>query len=428
MFLLFRKVLILLMTILVFTPIGMLIYAQSNSSGLQNNIRYNEKTKLPKALYNVNSRQYSGSPSDIVREYLLENKQIFKLKDNLADFKIERIQTSPAGYHVGLRQEYDGIPVMGSESVVSINHENRISMVVNGYKPDINLNTKPNIVENEASRLAKSAVSNLTDKELLTTKADLVIYQDTTLAFKLTWKVAVQSSDRLNEYLILIDAHDGKTLKILNTMMYCTNEVEKIVENDKSQINDEMMPWSNGNNDYLTFTATTVNLVPPTYYIDGTGKVFDPDPGTALKDPNLQLWDNNDADYAAIQSAYKTVVLNDLNDDGSTYRLQGRYAHSMNLSYVPPPYVKQYVTSTNPDNFTFNRSQYGFEEVSAYYFIDKMRRYVGGLGFNPTWSYLGSNSTAIAFDAMAFNNQTAGYSPTNEYLLYGAPLNDFDDA
>lgn len=76
-------------------------FAQQELTDVQNNIRYNKKTNLPAAIYNVNSRQYSGTPEEIARQYLFENKTLFGLKDNLDDIKIEEVKVSPSGKHVG---------------------------------------------------------------------------------------------------------------------------------------------------------------------------------------------------------------------------------------------------------------------------------------------------------------------------------------
>jgi hypothetical protein len=48
--------------------------------------------------------------------------------------------------------------------------------------------------------------------------------------------------------------------------------------------------------------------------------VFKPDPITALQ--NSSLKDSNNANYSALQNAYVTVTLNNLNDaNGGLYRL-----------------------------------------------------------------------------------------------------------
>jgi hypothetical protein len=321
--------------------------------GPSSEIRYDEKTGRAVALYNVNSRPYSGSPEEIARSFLLENRALFQLKDDLDDLAVRRVKSSPAGYHVGLTQSYHGIPVFRSETVVSINSQNRVSMVVSGYRPDISVVTNPGIDQTQALNLAKQSIGASTSRELFPSKTGLAVYQDSTAQFHLAWKILVAPLEAGGSYLILVDAHSGK---VLETLTQIAN------------------------------------------FVNGTGKVFDPDPGTALRDASLT--DQNDSDYAELQPAYDTIVLNDLNDAvGGVYKVQGKYACSMDL--LPPSGV---VTETNPSNFTYNRSQNGFEEVNIYYFVDKQRRYVGSLGFTPTWKYLGAGSQTLAFDARGDQN------------------------
>src|SRR3989304_8509891 len=98
------------------------IYAQAHQ--IQNNMRIDEQTGVPVAIYNVKSRQYSGTPEQIARQYLLENKPLLGMVENLTDLELIEVKESPAGHHVGFKQVYQGVPVMRSEMVISINHQN----------------------------------------------------------------------------------------------------------------------------------------------------------------------------------------------------------------------------------------------------------------------------------------------------------------
>ncbi|VAX18986.1 hypothetical protein MNBD_IGNAVI01-537, partial [hydrothermal vent metagenome] len=151
-------------------------------------------------------------------------------------------------------------------------------------------------------------------------------------------------------------------------------------------------------------------------------RVFNPDPVTALSDNSLT--DQGDSDYSALSLAYDEITLNDLNDPigGYYYMVQGKYAKSMDITF---PDVNP-ISETAPGNFTYNRSENGFEEVNIYYFIDKQRRYVGNLGFSPTWDYVENNSQTIAFDARGRTDRNATYERHNQYLKFGVPSDDVD--
>ncbi|MGB8649477.1 MAG: hypothetical protein WCD35_02325, partial [Mycobacteriales bacterium] len=93
--------------------------------------------------------------------------------------------------------------------------------------------------------------------------------------------------------------------------------------------------------------------------------VFSPNPVATLQDESLT--DQKDADYAALQAAYKTVTLTHL--DGSGY-LHGDYAW-VDSSTGP--------LATAP--FTYHRNDDRFEQVMAYYWATQAQLYLQELGF-----------------------------------------------
>jgi hypothetical protein len=100
----------------------------------------------------------------------------------------------------------------------------------------------------------------------------------------------------------------------------------------------------------------------------GPALVFAPKPVQDLGNQNLT--DQKDADYAALQPAYRPVTLTDL--DGSGF-LHGRWAvivsETGNPAYSP--------TTT----FRFDRHDDEFEQVMAYYWITEAQKYIQSPGF-----------------------------------------------
>jgi hypothetical protein len=100
----------------------------------------------------------------------------------------------------------------------------------------------------------------------------------------------------------------------------------------------------------------------------GTGRVFLPNPVADLQ--NQSLTDQDDADYAALQPAYHTVTLTNL--DGSGY-LRGDYADVISETGSP---------AYSPTNtFSYNRHDDEFEQVMAYYWVTAAQKYIQSLGF-----------------------------------------------
>ncbi|MCU1593207.1 MAG: Bacillolysin [Frankiales bacterium] len=111
----------------------------------------------------------------------------------------------------------------------------------------------------------------------------------------------------------------------------------------------------------LALVASPATAGPST----ASATVFSPNPVATLQDEGLT--DQKDADYAALQDAYRTVTLTHL--DGSGY-LHGDYA-SVDTGTGP--------LATAP--FTYHRDDDRFEQVMAYYWATQAQLYLHELGF-----------------------------------------------
>ena len=101
---------------------------------------------------------------------------------------------------------------------------------------------------------------------------------------------------------------------------------------------------------------------------DGLALVFAPNPVEDLGDQSLT--DQKDADYPALQGAYRGVQLTNL--DGSGF-LRGDWAEIVGETGNP---------AYSPTNtFLYDRSEDEFEQVMAYYWITEAQKYIQFLGF-----------------------------------------------
>ena len=88
----------------------------------------------------------------------------------------------------------------------------------------------------------------------------------------------------------------------------------------------------------------------------GTGRVFFPNPVQQLGDESLT--DQKDADYAALQPAYRTVTLTNLDGSGT---LTGDWARVISETGKP--------ARSKSNTFVYNRHEDQFEQVMAYYWV-----------------------------------------------------------
>ena len=146
----------------------------------------------------------------------------------------------------------------------------------------------------------------------------------------------------------------------------------------------------------------------------GTGQVFLPNPVAYLQDQTLT--DQKDADYAALQSAYKIVTLTNL--DGSGY-LRGDWANIRGETGNPA------FSETN--TFVYTRDDDRFEQVMAYYWVTEAQKYIQSLGFGTIYPPINMESQDIRINQYGIDNS---YSwDKHDVLRFGkGGVDDAEDA
>jgi zinc metalloprotease ZmpB len=148
----------------------------------------------------------------------------------------------------------------------------------------------------------------------------------------------------------------------------------------------------------------------------GTGTVFLPNPVAELQ--NESLTDQKDADYAALQPAYHTVALTDLDGSGT---LTGRWARVVSETGTPAR------SSTN--TFAYNRHDDQFEQVMAYYWITQAQRYIQSLGFGTgTYPPVNMTSQRVRINQWGVDNSFATDHPRDELRFGKGGVDDAEDA
>jgi hypothetical protein len=143
--------------------------------------------------------------------------------------------------------------------------------------------------------------------------------------------------------------------------------------------------------------------------------VFFPNPVAQLGDQSLT--DRDDADYAELQPAYRTVTLTDLDGSGL---LRGAYAD------VRGGRSEQRVSSPS-NTFLFGRSDDGFEQVMAYYWITESQRYIQSLGFGVWRRPINKAPQAVRVNQLREDSSVAKFK--KEEILFGSGgVDDAEDA
>jgi len=146
----------------------------------------------------------------------------------------------------------------------------------------------------------------------------------------------------------------------------------------------------------------------------GTGQVFYPNPVASLGDQSLT--DQKDANYAALQSAYETVALTNL--DGSGY-LRGDWANILGETGNPA------FSGTN--TFIYTRDDDRFEQVMAYYWVTEAQKYIQSLGFGSTLGPINMESQDIRINQYGIDNSFSW--DKHDLLRFGkGGVDDAEDA
>ena len=147
----------------------------------------------------------------------------------------------------------------------------------------------------------------------------------------------------------------------------------------------------------------------------GTGRVFLPNPVADLQDESLT--DQKDADYPALQPAYHTVTLTNL--DGSGF-LCGDwvciYSETGNPAYSPK------------NTFLYNRHDDEFEQTMAYYWITEAQKYIQSLGFGTTLRPINKQPQLVRINQLGYDNSFATTKPRQELRFGKGGVDDAEDA
>jgi hypothetical protein len=146
----------------------------------------------------------------------------------------------------------------------------------------------------------------------------------------------------------------------------------------------------------------------------GSGRVFFPNPVASLQ--RQDLTDRKDADYAALQAAYRIVTLTNL--DGSGY-LRGDWANIRGATGKP--------AFSSSLTFHYGRSDDRFEQVMAYYWVTEAQKYIQSLGFGSRFRPINRESQDLRINQWGVDNS---YSwDKHDVLRFGkGGVDDAEDA
>ncbi len=149
----------------------------------------------------------------------------------------------------------------------------------------------------------------------------------------------------------------------------------------------------------LAFAVLVLSAPAQAFTGTAQGRVFDPNPVVTLQDETLT--DQKDADYAALQAAYKLVTLTNLDGSGM---LRGDFADVCG---------NKSCASSSDDTFLFGRDHTWFEQVLAYHAITQAQLYIQTLGFSNV------NNEPQVVRVHQFGGDNSFYDPKKDTITLG---------
>lgn len=254
------------------------------------------------------------------------------------------------GTHQWFQPTYRGVPVLGAYYVRHVAKDGRVS-IGDGRRAVSGLNAEPRVTAEQAGQRATARTARAAGTRVRRTEL-AVLPAAGASGPRLVWSV---TSRKPGDVLrTLVDAHTGQSVR-----------TESLVKR-----------------------------------VNGSGQAFDPNP--VVTSQNSDLVDGDNKDSAALDAAYRQVLLTGL--DGSGF-LRGTAANNT------MPETKQARSEAN--QFFYPRSDERFEQVSAYYGITKAQRYIQSLGFADV------NNEPQKFQTNTFDDDNSFYAPNEDQLEFG---------
>jgi len=349
----------------------------------------------------------SMGEKETAANYLVQHADIFGLTQGIADLEIVSIQESLLGKHFHFAQSIHGIPVYRAEIVVSVSSKTgSVYQVYNNTYPVTRLNkTVPEIPITWEDSYDIAWQDLKVHGELLERPASKLVYIPQNGDFRLAYLVTTAVEAPFGYWQHTVDSITGEITDVQETTVS-----EKSVDFDFHEYTGEVFNRINTlkrfeermqreQDNTLAMGKTLVN---------GTGKVFDPDPVTTLQNDNLE--DTSSA--SSFTSAYFTRTLLGINQSGSTYSLTGPW---VTISNFESPNTAPSTTTTG--NWTAVRGNNSFNDAMTYFQVDQSQRYIQSLGFTGS---TGIQYNSISIDTDGVNgDDNSHFIPSTNRLAFG---------
>lgn len=258
-------------------------------------------------------------------------------------FDFQSSRKSLSGETLRFQQTINGVPVYEGDIAV---HFNKKGEVTYGTEVSVSKQLKPidtTPTYNKDNAFEKAKIAAAIQGEVTHQENNLYVFLTDDGQTKLVHRVIINSYETPGDWEIMVDAHSGDVLRVLDIANYHHDDKVKKKTKQKSEMKAV-----------------------------GTAYIFDPDPlSRAHVAYGGDYVDNNDATNASLDAARSLVALPDITFANGIYSLKSKYVQ---IADFEAPATGLFTQAT-PD-FLFNRNEQGFEAVNAFYHIDRSLAYI----------------------------------------------------
>jgi hypothetical protein len=312
----------------------------------------------PKEVWGFRREVEVATPVTMAKRFVRANAELLGVTQTYGALTKRAVLRSLAATHVILQQRYRGVPIHRAFVTVHIARDARVYLVKNRAIPFALLGGESDFKISDArARRRALRVVGLTDDKARVAKRVERRWFPVRDKLRPALRVRIMRTSPREDWLIYIDAANAR-------MLSCYDNLSRA---------------------------------------RGRASVFDPNPIVALGDARA-LRDENGEPRRPPAAAYRRVSLRDLVGNG---RLDGkRVSTRMTSNRVREP----------DHRFLYRSDERGFDEVMAYFHIDRAIRYVESLGYTGERAIF---TTPLWVDAHATTEDNSWYSSVTKSLSFG---------
>ena len=184
-------------------------------------VEWSTRSGSPRAIQGTLSKPLPGTPSDVSRGFLVENRDLFGIQEDMRDLK-EVDQIEWGGFqHVRYQQIYKGIPVFGGELLVASDASNIVRLTAGSYFSDLEIAEEKKAVSKK--KAIETAMNDLgKDSRLRGEVTGDVVWYPTSRGFAKVYHLLIPAVNPLGDWRYAINVETQGIEDSYNELRFAT--------------------------------------------------------------------------------------------------------------------------------------------------------------------------------------------------------------